>query len=114
VAIKMTHLAELVNLPECLAERLNPGRRAATRKTLPKVKASLAESGNAGPKRKRSNLDVLGFCVGLLQAAGNPQARDSAGSGGAAEFFFFDGGDDGGLVHEDDGRIAAEGPDAEG
>src|SRR5689334_1876886 len=113
-AIETTHLTELAGLAKGPTQRLDPSRRAATRKTLPEVKASLAESGDARAEGKRSNLDVLNCCVCLLEAAGDSQARNSAGAGGTAELFFFDGSDDGSFVHQDSGRIAAKGPDAEG
>src|ERR1700747_1367609 len=78
------------------------------------MEGSLAQSGNARAEGKRSNLNVLNFCVCLLEAAGDGQAWNPARSGGAAELFFLDGGNDRSFVHQGNGRVAAKGPDAEG
>ena len=78
------------------------------------MNSGLAQSGEARPERKRSDLDILDSCISLLKAANHGQTRNPPRTHGAAEFFLFDGSYDRSLVHQDDGGVTAEGPDAEG
>src|SRR5947208_8592359 len=78
------------------------------------MNSGLAQSGEARPERKRSDLDILDSCISLLKAANHGQTRNPPRTHGAAEFFLFDGSYDRSLVHQDDGGVTAEGPDDEG